>query len=436
MAVEKLTVSANKRYLVTQSGKPFFYLGETAWELFHRCSREEAELLLSDRAAKGYTVIQAVALAEIDGVNTPNVYGHRPLIDGDPLKPNEDYWKHVDWIVRRTNELGMHVGFLPTWGDKWNKGSWGAGPVLFNEKNARVYGKWIGARYRDAGLIWILGGDRSVDTEEQLLIIRAMAEGLAEGDGDAHLRTFHPGGNQSSSRYVNNEPWLSFHMQQTGHSRDRASWQFYDHDWGVLPHRPFVNGEPPYEAHPNNFRGGDEGWLDQVDVRRELYWAICGCASGFTYGCHAIWQMYQSPREPINGPRAPWQESLSLPGAAQMQYGLRLALSRPWEEREPSSHWIVKWPPSSGTEAIRSCRGKDGSYAFVYLPNCQKVKIHETAVHGAQIRVTWFNPRTGKNVDGGMVAGGAEYTLQPPFDPEGRDWVLVLDDAAKNFPLP
>jgi hypothetical protein len=32
----KLKISENKRFLVTESGEPFFYLGDTAWELFHR----------------------------------------------------------------------------------------------------------------------------------------------------------------------------------------------------------------------------------------------------------------------------------------------------------------------------------------------------------------------------------------------------------------
>jgi Protein of unknown function (DUF4038) len=28
-------VSDNRRYLIDQEGNPFFYLGDTAWELFH-----------------------------------------------------------------------------------------------------------------------------------------------------------------------------------------------------------------------------------------------------------------------------------------------------------------------------------------------------------------------------------------------------------------
>ena len=38
----KLKVSDNKRFLVTAAGEPFFYLADTAWELFHRLNRKEA----------------------------------------------------------------------------------------------------------------------------------------------------------------------------------------------------------------------------------------------------------------------------------------------------------------------------------------------------------------------------------------------------------
>src|SRR4051812_22100349 len=86
--LSELKVAPNSRYLVTADGKPFFYLGDTAWELFHRLNREEATRYLENRARKGYTVIQAVALAELDGLNDPNPYGHRPLTDNDPLHPD------------------------------------------------------------------------------------------------------------------------------------------------------------------------------------------------------------------------------------------------------------------------------------------------------------------------------------------------------------
>src|SRR4051812_27748627 len=88
-AKAQLQVSSNKRFLQTADGKPFFWLGDTAWELFHRLTREEADTYLKNRALKGFTVIQAVVLSELDGLHEPNAYGEIPLENNDPLRPRE-----------------------------------------------------------------------------------------------------------------------------------------------------------------------------------------------------------------------------------------------------------------------------------------------------------------------------------------------------------
>lgn len=132
----KLRVSNNKRFIVTTDGKPFFYLADTAWELFHWLDRANADKYLSKRAGQGLTVIQAVAIAEIDGHTVPNAYGHLPLIDLDPATPavkrgpDNDYWDHVDYIVDTANANGLYVGFLPTWGRYWRDNYQGDKPEM------------------------------------------------------------------------------------------------------------------------------------------------------------------------------------------------------------------------------------------------------------------------------------------------------------------
>jgi len=74
----RLKISSNQRYLQFENGQPFFYLGDTAWELFQRLNREEATEYLTNRAHKGFTVIQAVALAPADGLTVPNANGSWP----------------------------------------------------------------------------------------------------------------------------------------------------------------------------------------------------------------------------------------------------------------------------------------------------------------------------------------------------------------------
>src|SRR5690554_6758227 len=110
-----LKISPDSRHIVHTNGKPFFWLGDTAWELFHRTDRQEAGLYLQNRAAKGFTVIQAVVLAELEGLNIASSLGEKPLHDNDPARPKEAYFKHVDYIVNKANKLGMFVGMLPTW---------------------------------------------------------------------------------------------------------------------------------------------------------------------------------------------------------------------------------------------------------------------------------------------------------------------------------
>src|SRR5262249_40598266 len=151
----KLMISESGHFLTTEPGQPFFWLGDTAWELFHRLNREEAQRYLVNRAAKGFTVIQAVILPSDQWLPMANAYGEQPLQDNDPTKPNERYFRHVDWIVKRANSLGLYIGMLPTWGDKWN--NLGQGPEIFTPENAAAYGQWLGHRYRDCGLVWILG---------------------------------------------------------------------------------------------------------------------------------------------------------------------------------------------------------------------------------------------------------------------------------------
>lgn len=104
---QKLKVSANQRYLITEDGKPFFWMADTAWELFHRCTKEEALIYLKKRASQGFNVIQAVALAELDGLEFPNPEGELPLIDLDPGKPNSKYFEHVDFIIQEADKLGI-----------------------------------------------------------------------------------------------------------------------------------------------------------------------------------------------------------------------------------------------------------------------------------------------------------------------------------------
>ena len=437
----RLQVSANKHFIVTADGHPFFWLGDTAWELFHRLNREDAERYLARRAEQRFTVIQAVALAEFDGLGKANAYGEVPLRNNDPLQPNDAYFAHVDWIVAKANSLGLYIGFLPTWGDKWNK-KWGQGPEIFTIENAERYGEWLGRRYRDAGLVWILGGDRPVESDSQRDIIRALARGLRRGDEGRHLMTFHPTGGRGSAESFHTDDWLDINMRQNGHGVEYTG--HYDQtrvDYDRTPTKPVIDGEPLYEDHPISFDAKKFGHSIASDVRRPLYWDLFGGACGHTYGNHAIWQMWTPDREPVNNPLLPWTEAIEQPGALQMQHARALLESRPFLTRVPDQSIIVtdRVPtrvPGAGRYAFVATRDEAGTYAMVYVPAGRSFSVRMNAVTGPTVKAWWFNPRDGSATEIGTFANTGEHVFVPPTPGEALDWVLVLDDAARNYGVP
>ncbi len=443
----RLKVSENKRFLVTEDGKPFFYLADTGWELFHRLNRKEAIEYLDTRAAQKYTVIQAVAAAELDGIGEPNAYGKLPLIDEDPTKPavtpganpadpkQYDYWDHVEYIVDQANARGIYIAMLPSWGSWVNGGN--NGRRVLTPANAQAYGEFLGRRFGKKGIIWILGGDRTPTGFEETW--RTLARGIAIGvsgkeDYDALLMSFHPSGGETSSTWFHNDRWLDFNMQQDGHNPPaRAkSWEKVKHDYDLLPVKPVIDGEPLYEDHPLAFNAKQFGYSFDAHVRQYAYADTFSGACGHTYGNHAVWQMYAPPRKPINGPLMYWNQAIKRPGATQMQYMRALLESRPYLSRVPDQSIVVD--PLDGADHISATRG-DG-YLFVYSAQGRKFTVRPGKISGTRLKGWWYNPRSGSAEAIGDFDTSQAREFTPPSEGFGSDWVLVLDDASKSFPEP
>lgn len=444
-AGQRILVSENRRFLQYEDGTPFFYLGDTAWELFHKLDRKEADYYLKDRADKGFTVIQAVALAELDGPTTPNAYGHLPLENKDPSKPllrpgaDNDYWDHVDYIVKKANSLGMAIAFLPTWGSYWHDG----GKRIFNEKNAEKYGRFLGERYKDSHIIWVLGGDRIPENEQQKAIIRAMAKGLKAGDGGRHLCTFHPTGGLSSSNYFHKDEWLDFNMRQNGHEVEYGRYEKTLDDYRLQPVKPVIDAEPVYEDHPVSFNPKQRGHSISVDCRHALYWDLFNGAFGHTYGHHSIWQMFDpSKNQGINNPLLPWKDALQQPGSDQMKHARWLMESRPFFSRIPATDKVLVKSniqtamPGQGRYRFAATRDAEGTYAMVYVPAGRTFSVHMDVIKSEKVKAWWFNPRNGKARKIGVFSNKGTQTFKTPAPGEMLDWVLVLDSSDKNYKVP
>jgi hypothetical protein len=442
--LQQLRVSDNKHFLVTMNGKPFFWLGDTGWELFHRLGRIDAETYFKKRSAQGFTVIQAVVLAELNGLHSPNANGELPLLGDDPAKPNPAYFNYVDTLIDLAAKYNLYIALLPTWGDKVYKNRWGVGPEIFTSENIFAFGKWIGARYKNkTNIIWVIGGDRSPrDNSQDVAIWRALAKGITEGvGGQKHaVMTFHPqpDGTSSSSQWFQQDEWLSLNMLQTGHCRDTPVWELVEADYKRQPQKPVVNGENIYEEMPVCFNAKELGYGSAFDVRKSAYLSVFAGACGHTYGCGpVIW--FSEKTDNLFAQLHTWREAMDLAGANEMKWLRALMESRPFIDRVPAED-LLEDSLSGLSERVQATRGKD--YIFVYSAYGKRITLRAGSVAWDKVSANWYDPRTGKSTPVGSFINDHSLSFEPPqpisppVPTEKEDWVLILDDASKNYPMP
>ena len=294
-------------HLEDQDGVPFFYLGDTAWTLFKRLDRDDVELYLSNRAEKGFTVIQAYVLR---GLEVTNLEGELPLVDRDPTQLNEGFFGNVDRIVRRANELGLVMGMVATMGEHVKRKPTAErfkdrNEQIFNVENAYRFGELLGERYRDDCVIWLLGGDRN-PSEEDIATWDSMAYGMKAGSAGAHLVSYHSGGGHSSSEYFHDKDWLDFNTVQSRHRSQDANYPLITADYALTPDEAHPGHGVPLRGPPGRARHRYPGrsWRasstptsgsDAFDAREGAYWAVFAGAAGHGYGHNDLWQMADSP---------------------------------------------------------------------------------------------------------------------------------------------
>jgi hypothetical protein len=436
----RLVISKDNRYLEYEDGTPFFWLGDTGWFLFSHLTFDEIKKYLDNRVSKGFNVIQATLLGDFN-IKSPTRAGYsRALKSAEPLIPDESYFKFVDSVVALCLEKKVYLALLTTWGDKVVKSA--GNTVIFDSVNAFTYGKWLGERYQKfPNIIWIIGGDVPVvkDGINYIAVWRRMASGIREGTKGKCLITYHPNGYRSSSEWLHNESWLDFNMIQSSHgNRDVPTWTFVSNDRHLTPVKPTIDAEPNYEDHPVHpwpKWNADSGYFRDYDVRKQLYRSVFAGSIGVTYGHHAVWQFLSERDEVINYADRGWINALDRPGAFQAGYMRRLVESRSLKNRFPDSLIVTEGQGTTNQSHIEAYRGGENDFAMVYLPIGKTIKVNTSFIKSGKFVAWWFNPKDASVKKIGLYnVGQREFT--PLSSGIENDWVLVLDDASKNFPTP
>jgi hypothetical protein len=229
---------------------------------------------------------------------------------------------------------------------------------------------------------------------------------------------------------------------QSGHgSRESDPWRWVVEDLSKQPTKPTLDMEPCYEDHPVNPWDGkwnrQRGYFNAYDVRARIYRSVFAGACGVTYGHHQIWQFLNKDLyAPVNigDTIIGWRTAARSEAAYQMQHLKKLMLSRPYFNRVADQSLIQSPKGTTYVDLIFATRDIDRQYAMIYLPQNKPVKIDLSKIAGKTKNIWWFDVRTGKATAGKSVKGTGTQTFIPPAS--GKDWVLVIDDAAKEFDEP
>jgi len=394
-------VSPNGRYFVDDEARPFFWLGDTQWELFRTRPPEDAEAILARRKDQGFTAIQVMITGVGDGTK-PNAAGRTPWVGNDPAHPDEAYFRNVDRVVDAAGKLGLIL--VAGVYHQVQRSS-------ITLEKARGYARWLAERYRDAPhIVWASYPEAKPDF---IPVLRELAAGLRDGDGGGHLITVHPDPSPTSSSFIHDEEWLAFNMIQP--------WQSYEllyplvrADYARKPAKPVVMAEGGYEGvHYTKVH-------TPLLIRKQAYWS-------YLAGGHHTYGYAGSHLAPPDA----WPSWIGSEGARHMGVCWQILTGLPeWWNLVPDQS-ILAAGESSGMTLNAAARSSGGRWALVYLSSSTTVSIALERLGGeGPAAASFVDPTTGAGTKVGSVPGTGVMSLSTPsgwedalllFERQGRE---------------
>ena len=431
----RLKVSDNQRFLQYENGKPFFWLGETAWLMPERLNREEVEYYLKTCHEAEYNMVQVQVLNGVPSFNaygTPSHSKQGRLLTDAPYS----YWDHMDYIIDVAAKNDIYVGMVCIWGSLVKGGR-------LSVEQAKTYGTFLANRYKNSpNIIWIMGGDIQGNIHPE--VWEALATTIKSIDKN-HLMTYHPRGRYTSAHWWSKASWIDFHTFQSGHRRygqrmgnkdypipdntEEDNWMYVDSTWAYKPLKPVLDDEPIYEGIPQGLHDANEPLWQACEVRRYAYWSVFAGSCGHTYGHNAIMQFYREGYPPAYHNTKEWTKALQDPGFNQMKHLKRLMLSLPYFERVPDQSIVI----DNGTQYDRLATTRGLDYLLVYNYTSRTMKIDLRKISGAKKNVWWMDASTGRLTYLGEYDNKI-ITFRPhKKGTDVEDGVLIAIDAAKNY---
>lgn len=422
-----VTASPDGRYLMHEDRTPFFWMGDTAWNGALLATAEEWNTYIRERARQKFSAVQWVTTQWRAAPGGDKAH-QLAYTGGSRIAINPAFFQQLDAKVEALNKAGLLSVPVLLWAIAGGSNPDVNPGVSLPEDQAILLARYMVARWGADATVWILAGDgdyRGAKAERWRRIGRAVFGGVAHAPV-----MLHPGGMQWNWEDFKDEKWLGLVGYQSGHGDDVKSLKWLidgppTQDWMRLPHRPFLNLEPPYE---NHLAYDSKKPITPEAVRRAIYWSLLNTpTAGVSYGGHGVWGWDDGKNPPTDHPGAgtplPWQKALSMPGAEQMAHVVDFFGSIDFWRLRPASVFVTEQPGGETPRRfIAAARTDQKDLMVVYVPEDRTVEIKLDSLPPSP-NITWINPRTGERTS--AVAVVTASTCQFPTPSEG-DWILLM----------
>ncbi|MDH6233255.1 hypothetical protein M2281_003866 [Mesorhizobium soli] len=412
-----LKVSANNRYLIDSADNPILLAGDAAWSLIAQLTREDVDLYLNDRQARGFNAILVNLIENKFAENAPaNAYGDQPFLrKGDFGTPNEAYFKHAEWVIQRAAEHGMLVLLAPCYsGADDGAEGWYREMQANGVEKLREYGRFLGTRFgRYQNIVWVDNGDLNPPERD---LVQAIAQGLHEADPNA-LQTSHNGTGTAGADLWPKAAWLTLNNVYTwGPVFTEARKQYLR-----APTMPFILIESQYENGPD---------ITTRRLRGQAYQALLTGASGQVFGNSPIW--YFDGVDFFHAPPG-WRKALDGEGSRSMARLTDLFRRLRWQDLVPdvNNRFLVRGQSDDQLRNV-AARNADGSMAVIYLSDDRQITLKMGPLAGRRVRAVWWDPVGGESFQAQLspfIAGDTERFRPNRSNAGGdHDWVLLLEE--------
>jgi hypothetical protein len=409
-----LRIAAGPRHLSDASGAPFLIQGDAAWSLIADVTREEVDVYLSDRAARGFNTILVNLLEHRFARHAPaNVYGAAPFLKpGDFSQPVDAYFSHAEWVIARAREKGFLVLLAPAYlGANGGEDGWWTAMQTAGAERLQAYGRYLGRRFgKFDNILWVDGGD--FDPPDRALV-SAVARGIRE-EAPQQMHTVHIHPETSVIDFWHgDDDWIDIVTAYTYKHVCASVVEAYQ----AAPTRPVFLIESFYE---HEF--GTDAWRTRTQAYEAL---LCG-ASGQVFGNNPIWHFRDRGNNPAPGD---WWQNLGSEGALSQTHLANIFRDLPWWQLEPDTGSRLLVDSGQADSPAVAAKSGDGTLALVYMRSARPIRL-DLSQMVQPIEARWYDPASSAftNVAITPPGGAGPLTLEPPprKSTGESDWLLVL----------